>query len=79
MTDYDIRRELLEGLVVEGMAEEARHIPVAPSGWTIAGMVEYLGNAERHWFQEVVAPEYPDLPWDEGQPAYNGAVGLGLR
>jgi len=80
MADYDIRRELLEGLeyqrasvrsIVEGLAEEAWHRPVVPSGWTVAGMVEHLGNAERHWFQEVVAAEYPDLPWDEGRPPYN--------
>ena len=75
MTDHDIRRELLECLeyqrswvrsVVEGLAGEAWHTPVAPSRWTVAGMVEHLGNAERHWFQEVAAGVYPDLPWDEG-------------
>ncbi len=70
MADYDIRRELLEGLeyqrasvrsIVGGLSEEAWHTPVVPSGWTVAGMVEHLGNAEQHWFQEVVAGEYPDL------------------
>jgi uncharacterized damage-inducible protein DinB len=80
MADYDIRRELLEGLeyqrasvrsIVTGLSEEAWHTPVAPSGWTVAGMVEHLGNAERHWFQEVVAEVYPDLPWDEGRPPYD--------
>jgi hypothetical protein len=80
MTDYDIRSELLECLeyqrssvraIVGGLAEEAWHTPVVPSGWTVAGVVEHLGNAERHWFQEVVAGVHPDLPWDEGRPAYN--------
>ena len=80
MTDYDIRRELLECLeyqrssvrsVVEGLAEEAWHEPVVPSGWTVAGMIEHLGNAERHWFQEVVAGVYAELPWDEGRPPYD--------
>jgi uncharacterized damage-inducible protein DinB len=80
MTDYDIRRELLETLeyqrssvrsIVEGLPEEAWHTPVVPSGWTVAGMVEHLGHAERHWFQEVVAGVYPDLPWDEGRPSYD--------
>src|SRR5579862_1093979 len=68
MADYDIRRELLEGLeyqrasvrsIVGGLSEEAWHTPVVPSGWTVAGMVEHLGNAERHWFQEVVAALVP--------------------
>jgi Protein of unknown function (DUF664) len=31
-------------------------------------------NAERHWFQEVVARVYPDLPWDEGRPPYDPAM-----
>ena len=41
--------------IVGGLSEEAWHTPVVPSAWTVAGMVEHLGNAERHWFQEVVA------------------------
>ena len=80
MTDHDIRGELLECLeyqrssvraIVEGLTEDAWHSPVVPSGWTVAGVVEHLGNAERHWFQEVVAGVYPDLPWDEGRPPYH--------
>lgn len=83
MTDHDIRRGLLECLeyqrssvrsVVVGLAEEAWHTPVAPSGWTVAGLVEHLGNAERHWFPEVVAGVYADLPWDEGRPSYDPAM-----
>jgi hypothetical protein len=79
-SDDDIRRELLEYLqyqrysvrsVVEGLNEEAWHTPVVPSGWTVAGMVEHLGNVERHWFLEVVAGSEVDLPWDEGRPPYN--------
>ena len=79
-SDDDIRRELLEYLqyqrssvrsIVEGMNEEAWHTPVVPSGWTVAGMVEHLGNAERHWFLEVVAGSEVDLPWDEGRPPYH--------
>jgi uncharacterized damage-inducible protein DinB len=80
MTDHDIRRELLECLeyqrssvrsVVDGLAEEAWHKQVVPSGWTVAGMVEHLGSAERHWFQEVIAGLVNDLPWDEGRPSYD--------
>jgi Protein of unknown function (DUF664) len=68
MTDHDIRRELPGCLeyqrspvrsVVGGLAGEAWHTPVAPPRWTVAGMVEHLGNAERHWFQEVAARGVP--------------------
>jgi uncharacterized damage-inducible protein DinB len=57
--------------IVEGLNEEAWHKPVVPSGWTPAGLVEHLGDAERHWFQQVVAGSGVDLPWDEGRPAYD--------
>jgi hypothetical protein len=85
MTDHDLRRELLECLqyqrssvrsIVEGLPEEAWHRPVVPSGWTVAGIVEHLGSAERHWFQEVVAGVYAELPWDEGRPAYDPEMTL---
>lgn len=78
--DEDIRRELLEYLqyqrssvrsIVDGLDEAAWHTPVVASGWTVAGMVEHLGNVERHWFLEVVAGSEVDLPWDEGRPPYN--------
>jgi uncharacterized damage-inducible protein DinB len=79
-SDADVRRELLEYLeyqrssvrsIVEGLAEDDWHRPVVPSGWTVAGLVEHLGNAERHWFQQVVAGINEDLPWDEGRPDYH--------
>lgn len=78
--DGDIRRELMEFLeyqrasvrsIVEGLAEADWHRPVVDSGWTVAGLIEHLGNAERHWFQEVVAGTHTDQPWDEGRPAYD--------
>jgi hypothetical protein len=76
----DVRRELLEYLeyqrasvrsIVEGLNEDAWHTPVVASGWTVAGLVEHLGNAERHWFQEVVAGLQEDQGWDEGRPPYH--------
>jgi hypothetical protein len=79
-SDDDIRQELLEYLefqrssvrsIVEGLNEDAWHTPVVASGWTVAGLVEHLGNAERHWFQQVVAGSHVDLPWDEGRPPYH--------
>jgi hypothetical protein len=57
--------------IVEGLSEDAWHKPVVPSGWTPAGLVEHLGDAERHWFQQVVAGSDVDLPWDEGRPPYD--------
>ncbi|MGH3165541.1 MAG: DinB family protein [Trebonia sp.] len=79
-SDDDVRRELLEYLeyqrssarsIVEGLNEESWHKPVVASGWTVAGMVEHLGNVERHWFQQVVAGVNGELPWDEGRPPYD--------
>jgi hypothetical protein len=71
-SDTDVRRELLEYLeyqrasvrsIVDGLNEDAWHTPVVASGWTIAGVVEHLGGAERHWFQEVVAGLQEDQRW----------------
>jgi hypothetical protein len=56
---------------VAGLDEEAWHRPVVPSGWTPAGLVEHLGDAERHWFQRVITGSETDLPWDEGRPPYD--------
>jgi hypothetical protein len=81
--DSDVRRELLECLeyqrasvrsIVEGMNEDAWHTPVVASGWTVAGIVEHLGGAERHWFQQVVAGLQEDQPWDAGRPPYDPAM-----
>ena len=60
--------------IVEGLGEEAWHTPVVPSGWTPAGLVQHLGDAERHWFQWVVTGSAVDLPWDQGRPPYDPAA-----
>lgn len=39
--------------------------PVLPSGWTPLGMIEHLGHAERHWFQEVALGSAAPLPWPD--------------
>jgi hypothetical protein len=57
--------------VVAGLDEEAWHRSVVPSGWTPAGLVQHLGDAERHWFQGVVTGSVAELPWDEGRPPYD--------
>ncbi|HEY0933953.1 MAG TPA: DinB family protein [Trebonia sp.] len=81
--DDAIRRELLECLeyqrasvraIVDGLNEAAWHAPVVSSGWTVAGMIEHLGSAERHWFQGVVTGSLAELPWDEGRPPYDPEV-----
>lgn len=50
--------------IVDGLAEEHWQTSVVPSGWTVAGMIDHLGGAERHWFQQVVNGHEVDLPWD---------------
>jgi len=40
--------------ILDGLGEDALTTAVLPSGWTPLGMVEHLGDAERHWFQEIV-------------------------
>ncbi|MEU9357681.1 DUF664 domain-containing protein [Streptomyces sp. NPDC048301] len=40
--------------IVDGLDTQALTSSVLPSGWTPLGLVEHLGHAERHWFQEVV-------------------------
>jgi uncharacterized damage-inducible protein DinB len=57
--------------IVDGLEEEDWHRSAVPSGWTVAGFVGHLGNAERHWFQGVVAGANVKLPWDEGLPPYD--------
>ena len=53
---------------VKGLEEEGWHRSVVPSGWIVAGFVAHLGNAERHWFQGVVAGTNVDLPWTRACP-----------
>jgi Protein of unknown function (DUF664) len=57
--------------IVAGLDEEAWQRPVVPSGWTPAGLFEHLGDAERHWFQGVVADSRTGLPRDAGRPRYD--------
>lgn len=58
--------------IVEGLDDEQLATPVLPSGWTPLGMIEHLGHAERHWFQEVALGSADPLPWpeepDDGRP-----------
>ena len=62
--------------IVDGLDEALWHTPVVPSGWTVAGIVEHLGGAERHWFQQVVLGSPDELSWDVGRPPYDPAAAL---
>jgi uncharacterized damage-inducible protein DinB len=57
--------------IVEGLAEEAWHQSVVPTGWTVAGLVEHLAGAEFHWFQMVVADAEMELPEGEEMEPYD--------
>lgn len=49
--------------IVAGLDADQMVKPVLPSGWTPLGMIEHLGHAERHWFQEVALGSAAPLPW----------------
>jgi hypothetical protein len=54
---------------IAGLTEHQLRTAVLPSGWTPLGMIEHLGHAERHWFQEVVLGIADPLPWvDDADP-----------
>jgi hypothetical protein len=46
--------------IVDGLAADQMSRAIVPSGWTPAGMIEHLGDAERVWFQFVVAGQTTD-------------------
>jgi uncharacterized damage-inducible protein DinB len=60
--------------IVEGLDDEAWRTPIVPSGWTAAGLVQHLGDAEQHWFQNVMTGTSEELPYDEGRPPYDPAA-----
>ncbi|MFI0238922.1 DinB family protein [Streptomyces sp. NPDC016845] len=39
--------------ILNGLTELQLRTPVLPSGWTPLGLVQHIGDAEHHWFQEV--------------------------
>ena len=48
--------------IVDGLGEDALRTPVVSSGWTPLGLIEHLGHAERHWFQQVAMGSAAPLP-----------------
>jgi uncharacterized damage-inducible protein DinB len=64
--------------VAEGLTPDQLTKAVLPSGWTVLGMIEHLGHAERHWFQQVALGSADPLPWpddpaDENDDAFSSA------
>lgn len=55
--------------IIDGLDFQALTTPVLPSGWTPLGLVEHLGHAERHWFQEIVTGSAEPLPWPDDDHA----------
>lgn len=56
------RRTLLD--VCAGLSEEQLHRAMVPSGTSLLGLVKHLAYTERGWFQENVANEKFDYPFD---------------
>jgi hypothetical protein len=55
--------------ILDGLDGEALTTSVLPSGWTPIGLIEHLGYAERHWFQEVATGSAEPLPWPDDDHA----------
>jgi hypothetical protein len=55
--------------IVDGLDHAALTKAVLPSGWTPLGVVEHLGYAERHWFQEVLTGSAEPVPWPDDDHA----------
>ena len=60
--------------IVAGLDDEQLTTSLVGSGWTPLGLIEHLGFAERHWFQEMMLGAADPLPWptdqyiDDGNP-----------
>ena len=60
------RQTLLD--ICEGLSEEQLRRPMVPSGTSLLGMIKHLAYTERGWFQEVVANEPFEYPFDTDDP-----------
>jgi hypothetical protein len=52
--------------IIHGLDETALKSVLLPSGWSPLGLIEHLGHAERHWFQQVMTGTAVPLPWPAG-------------
>jgi hypothetical protein len=48
--------------VVDGLDDAQLRTAALPSGWTPLGLIEHLGHAEWHWFQEVTLGVADPMP-----------------
>ncbi len=62
--------------VVDGLDEDQLRTAALPSGWTPLGLIEHLGHAERHWFQEVALGTADPL---RDEPAGRSSTGLSVE
>lgn len=60
------RHTLLE--ICSGLDEEQLRRPMVPSGTSLLGIVKHLAYVERGWFQENVANEPFEYPFDIDDP-----------
>jgi len=60
------RRTLLD--ICEGLSEEELRRPMVPSGTSLLGLVKHLAGVEMGWFQDTVANEPVEYPFDESDP-----------
>jgi uncharacterized damage-inducible protein DinB len=51
--------------ILDGLDDAALAREVPPLGWSALGMVEHLGYAERHWFQEVLTGSAEPVAWPD--------------
>jgi uncharacterized damage-inducible protein DinB len=54
--------------ICEGLTEEQLRRPMVPSGTSLLGLVKHLAYVEVGWFQENVANEPYDYPFDVNDP-----------
>ncbi|SDJ45164.1 Protein of unknown function [Frankineae bacterium MT45] len=62
--------------ILDGLDEGLLRTPIVASGWTPLGLVEHLGLAERHWFQEVALGQADPLPWPADDGDYDETAPL---
>jgi uncharacterized damage-inducible protein DinB len=60
------RQTLME--ICDGLSEEQLQRPMVPSGTSLLSIVKHLAYVERGWFQEHVANEAYDCPFDVNDP-----------
>ena len=50
----------------QGLSDEELRRPMVPSGTSLLGLVKHLAYVERGWFQEVIAGEPENYPYEDG-------------